>query len=166
MTSITAEHPVLFVMENWEDENPKNIYVIGRKLATYAMLPGEEKWVMPIGNFELHINIRLDDIFKLTNSRPYNVAKRSVVRDCKITDFEKFNVDLFEYHSKDDLSSMDYIYLNQDSRFKNYQPIQYDVIETPTGGRLNQSDGKKIPLLHLMELIRLLHRLSNLTAFL
>jgi len=158
VTSITAEHPVLFVMENWEDENPKNIYVIMRKLSTYRMMPGEESWAMPIGNFELHIKLTQDDFWRVTD--------RLAKRDLKITDLQNFEIDLFEYNSKDDLSSRSYIYLNQDSRFKNYQPIQYDVIETPTGGRLNQSDGKKIPLLHLMELIRLLHRLSNLTAFL
>lgn len=117
---------------------------------------------MPIGDFELHIKLTQEDFWRVTD----NLAKRDAVRGLKITDLEKFDIDLFEYHSKHDLSSRSYIYLNRDLRFKDHKPIQYDVIETPTGGAINQSDGKKMPLLPLMELIRLLHRLSNLTAFL
>lgn len=149
-------------MDNWEDEFEKNIYVIRRKLSTYKMLPGEGSWVFNIGSFILQVKLLTDDYWKVTN----HGNNRNALSEARIIDYEKFDIDLYEDYRKDDPSMRKYVYLNQDSRFKNYIPIQYDVIETPTGGRINMSDGKKMPLLHLMELMRLLHRLSNLTAFL
>jgi hypothetical protein len=148
-------------MENWEDENPKNIYVIMRKLATYSMAAGERDWIFEIGHFMLVVRLLSEDYWKVT-SHGIDIA---ALRKIHITDFKGFEVLLYESSSRDP-SLRNHVYLNQDPRFKDYQPIQYDVIETPTGGRINQSDGKKMPLLPLMELIRLLYRLSNLTAFL
>jgi hypothetical protein len=49
-----------------------------------------------------------------------------------------------------------YIYLPQDDRFGNYHPIKY-------GGY--NSNGKCMPLAQLCELVKYLHKLSNLKAF-
>jgi hypothetical protein len=148
-------------MENWEDEFEKNIYVIKRKLTTYRMLPGEGQWTFNIGSFTLNVKLVSDDYWKVTN----HGNDRPKLSEARIIDFEKFDVDLYEKKRKDDDVAA-YVYLTRDPRFKDHLPIQYDVIETPTGGRLNMSEGKNMPQLQLMELMRLLHRLSNLTAFL
>jgi len=57
------------------------------------------------------------------------------------------------------------INLLKDIRFKNYDPIMYNTIKTPTGGLLNFSDGRDMPIKHLCALVRYLHRLNDLKAF-
>ena len=148
-------------MERFEDENPKNLYVIRRKLSTYKMLPDERHWDFRIGHFQLLVSLTTDDNWKISN---YG-NDFTKFPDLRIINYEKFNVNLYE-DTNADPSVRIFIYLNRDPRFKNYDQIHYDVIHTPTGGKINQSDGNNMPLLQLMELIRLLHRLSNLTAFL
>lgn len=143
-----------------KEENQKNIYVIKRNLSTYKMLPGERSWTLNIGQFRLSIKLCIDDYWGVT-AHGNNVVALSHVN---IIDFDIFDIDLTECANKEDNIGK-YVYINRDHRFKDYLPIQYNVIETPTGGRINQSDGKNIPLLHLMELIRLLYRLNNLAVF-
>lgn len=131
----------IFIMELFEDENPKNIYVIKRKLAQlHATAPGL---------YELDIKP-----YKIRIRTPNPAQVDSILRH------ETVNVDLIEMSNTD----MKWISLLDDSRFKNYKPIQYNVFEGPNG-IVNLSNGKDMPLLHLCELIRLLYRLSNLTAF-
>jgi hypothetical protein len=146
-------------MERWEDDNPQNLYVIRRKLSTYKMLPGGTNWEFRIGCFFLVVNLISDDYWKITNQG--NSPER--LSNIRITDQEKFHVDLYEDFNHS--SSRNFLYINKDFRFKDHQPIQYNVIQTPTGGQINQSDGRNMPLLQLTELIRLLHRLSNLAVF-
>lgn len=140
-------------MDNFEDNNPQNIYVIKRKLTTYRKEPGVSYWLLSIGPFELKIKPNGDYWALLVDG------------DDSIIKHDTFHVDLYENLSKSDLSKKQFIYLNRDSRFKDYEPIQYNILKTPTGGIINLSDGKDMPQLHLFELIRLLYRLSNLTAF-
>lgn len=56
------------------------------------------------------------------------------------------------------------ISLLHDERFSNYEPIRYNTIITPNG-IINIGDGGGMPIDTLCELIRYLHRLNNLTAF-
>ena len=51
-----------------------------------------------------------------------------------------------------------YIDLEKDTRFKNYKPIKYSEYS-------GYSTGKEMPLLNLCELVKYLHRLSGLSAF-
>lgn len=129
-------------MELFEDENPKNLYVIKRKLAQlHATSPGL---------YELDVKP-----FKVRIHTPYPPPQvDSILRH------EKVDVDLIELNNKD----KKWISLREDSRFKDYKPIQYNVFEGPNGS-INLSTGKEMPILHLCELIRLFYRLSNLTAF-
>lgn len=132
-----------------KDENAKNIYVIRHKLGNLKPCRGSGgRWEYGIGQFNVVIFVY--DIGDVPRDQADNLLK-----------FEKVDVVLNEF-TKDGAASS--VRLNDDSRFKNYEPIQYNVIESP-GGRINLSNGDKMPILHLCELIRYLHRLSNLTAF-
>jgi len=138
-----------------KEENQKNIYVIKHKLAELKHWPNNYDWEWKIGDFRVVIGPCNDDLRAMQKPDPND----SVVKH------EKLDVTVYE-SSKLNPQLSSYVDLRDDSRFKNYQPIQYNVIETPTGGRINLSNGKDMPLIKLCELIRYLHRLSNLTAFL
>ncbi len=134
-------------MDTFEDDNPKNIYVIRRKLA--ALKPNRGHYEYPVGNYTVHI---------------YTYATQDVPtgEESDLLKHEKLHVVLNET-SKSGVT--DSISLRDDPLFKDYEPIQYHVITTPTGGKINLSNGEDMPIGHLCELIRYLHRLSNLKAF-
>jgi hypothetical protein len=137
-------------METFEEDNPKNIYVIRRKLAALKAVRGHYEY--PVGNYTVHIyTYSIQDVPDNLSSEEDNLLKH-----------EKFHV-VLNVTTKSGVTSS--ISLRDDPLFKDYEPIQYDVISTPTGGRINLSSGENMPIGHLCELIRYLHRLSNLTAF-
>lgn len=132
-----------------KDENAKNIYVIRHKLGLLKPCQGNTgRWEYGVGPFNVVIFA-------------YDVGDTPPNQADNLLRFEKVDVVLNEF-TKDGTASS--VRLNDDPRFKNYEPIQYNVIESPSG-RINLSSGDKMPILHLCELIRYLHRLSNLTAF-
>lgn len=134
-------------MDTFEDDNPKNIYVIKRKLADLKPYGGH-RWEMSIGNFTVVMF-------------PYETGDVPPGQVDTPVRHEKLSVVLNERTKGGTTSSVS---LRDDQRFKNYEPIQYNVIETPNG-KINLSNGDNMPLLQLCELIRYLHRLSGLTAF-
>jgi hypothetical protein len=132
-----------------KDENAKNIYVIRHKLGNLKPCHGNTgRWEYGVGPF--NVVIFAYDIGDVPPNQADNLLR-----------FDKVDVVLNEFTKDGSASS---VRLNDDPRFKNYEPIQYDVIESPSG-KINLSNGNKMPILHLCELIRYLHRLSNLTAF-
>lgn len=132
-----------------KEENAKNIYVIRHKLGGLKPVAGRsDRWEYAVGNFI--VVMYCYDIQETPPSQIDNPLKHT-----------HLDVILNEY-KKDGTGNK--VSLRDDPRFKNYEPIQYNVIESP-GGRLNLSNGDKMPVPHLCELIRYLHRLSNLTAF-
>lgn len=136
-----------FVMGTFEDDNPKNIYVIRHKLA--ALKPVRGHWQYPVGNYTVHIySYAMQDV-------PNSVEEDNILA-CKAV-----NV-VLNVTTKSGITSS--ISLRDDPLFKSYEPIQYNVIESP-GGKINLSNGDNMPIAHLCELIRYLHRLSNLKAF-
>lgn len=140
-----------FYMDNTLDkeENAKNIYVIRHKLGLRKPVHGNSgRWEYAVGNFNVVMFA-------------YDTGDVPPSQQDSILRFETVDVVLNEF-TKDGTASS--VRLNDDPRFKNYEPIQYNVIESP-GGRINLSNGNKMPILHVCELIRYLHRLSNLTAF-
>lgn len=136
----------LFTMDTFEDDNPKNIYVIRRKLAALKQVRGHYEY--HVGNYTLHMYIHA--IQDIPPGEEVNLLRA-----------ERLNVVLNETTKSGTTSSLS---LRDDPLFKNYEPIQYNVIESP-GGRINLSTGDSMPIHHVCELIRYLHRLSNLTAF-
>jgi hypothetical protein len=132
-----------------KDENAKNIYVIRHKLGNLKPCQGNTgRWEYGVKPFNVVIFA-------------YGAGDTPPSQADNLLRFEKVDVVLNEF-TKDGTASS--VRLNDDPRFKDYEPIQYNVIETPSG-RINLSNGDKMPILHLCELIRYLHRLSNLTAF-
>jgi len=132
-----------------KEENVKNIYVIRHKLGNLKPCQGNTgRWEYGVKPFNIVIFA-------------YGIGDVPSLQEDNLLRFEKVDVVLNEFTKEGTASS---VRLNEDPRFKDYEPIQYDVIESP-GGRINLSNGNKMPILHLCELIRYLHRLSNLTAF-
>ncbi len=140
-----------FYMDNTLDkeEYAKNIYVIRHKLGLLKPVYNRgDRWEYKVGNF--NVVMFAYEVGDVRSEQPGNILR-----------FEEVDVVLNEF-TKDGTASS--VRLNDDPRFKNYEPIQYNVIESP-GGKINLSNGNGMPILHLCELIRYLHRLSNLTAF-
>jgi hypothetical protein len=133
-------------MDTFEDDHPKNIYVIRRRLAD--LKPIGSRWEFVIGNFTVVMfPYEVGDVPPDQVDTPVRHKELSVVLNEK---------------SKNGTTSS--VSLRDDHRFKHYEPIQYNVIETPSG-KINLSNGDHMPILQVCELIRYLHRLSNLTAF-
>lgn len=134
-------------MDTFEDDYPKNLYVIRRKLSRLRKPEGYADWHVFVGDFTLSIVPCHDEDDR---DKP------------SILDYQRVDVNLTESSKQGNKSFID---LRSDQRFSSYKPIMYDVYETPTGGLVNWSDGHKMPIVHLLELIKLLHRLAGLTAF-
>lgn len=136
-------------MERFEDENPKNLYVIRRKLAELRPIRGAGHYEYVVGRYTVHIFSY--GIQEAPSTDPAdNLVKH-----------ESVNVVLNETDKSGAVSS---ISLRDDPPFRSYQPIWYDVIETPNG-KINMGNGDRMPINALCELIKYLHRLTNLTAF-
>ena len=136
-------------MENFEDNNPKNLYVIRRKLATLKKPVGFGDWKLTIGPFDLSI------------LPPYGTGYGPEPKADYIIQLEKVDLNLREMDAR---GNSLYLSIREDPRFKNYKPIMYNTFEGPNG-IVNMSDGHGMPILQLMELIKYLYRLANLTAF-
>lgn len=130
-----------------QEEYAKNIYVIRHKLADLKPI-NNSRWEYPVGRFNVVMY-------------PYQIQDTPHHQYDNIIKHEKLSVVINETTKSGSTSS---ISLRDDPRFKNYEPIQYNVFESPLG-KINLSNGDNMPILHLCELIRYLHRLSNLTAF-
>lgn len=130
-----------------QEQFAKNIYVIRHKLGELKLISGH-RWEYQVGQYT--VNMYPYDIGDIPPADADNILKRETV-----------SVVLNERSKLGVVSS---ISLRNDSRFKDYEPIQYNVIDSP-GGRINLSNGDNMPLTHLCELIRYLHRLTNLAAF-
>jgi hypothetical protein len=133
-----------------QPENNKNIYVIRHKLNDLKRLPWSNRYELQVGPFVVKI-------FPDGHGDP--------TQHQYITQYEEVDVGVYEPYRSDDGTTLEQLLsLRDDPRFKNYRPIQYNVIET-SNGSINLSDGNKMPIHHLCELIRYLYRLANLTAF-
>lgn len=129
-----------------EDEDPKNIDVIRRKLAALKVERGH--YMYHVGGYTLHMYIH--EIQDVPPEGEMNLGYA-----------DRINVVLNETTKSGVTSS---ISLRDDPLFKNYEPIQYNLIQTPNG-KINLSNGDSMPIHHVCELIRYLHRLSGLKAF-
>lgn len=134
--------------DNFEEsinDDVKNLYVIKKRLSDVKMNKH--------GYFEYFVgNSYLIKIYPLEKF-PTPVET--------ITLNEKVNIFLYKltkFHQNPNLLTEEFIDISSDSNFKNYQPIQYT--NPPS-----LSNGKKIPILQLCELVKYLHRLANLKVF-
>lgn len=76
----------------------------------------------------------------------------------RITHHEKLDISLYESKRGETDVYFALVDLEKDLRFINYQPIKYNKY-------VGLSSGIDIPIIHLCELIKYLHRLCNLTSF-
>jgi hypothetical protein len=132
-----------------KEEHAKNLYVIRHKLGDLKSSP----WG---GHFEWQIGHYRVKIFG---------AKHGDPQPKYITQCETVDVHVYEVSKREDKHEEEkMIDLIEHPLFKNYKAIQYDVITTPNG-TINRSDGRKIPIGQLCELIKYLHRLVKLAIF-
>lgn len=126
----------------------KNTYVIRRKLAELRKLPTENHFEYWVGDkFRVRIHIR--DIQDLGHHDD---------KDASILHYDKVDVDVYDLKRiVNGVKEERYIYLEKDSRFNNYKPIQYK--------QYGVLDGREMPINILCELIKYLHIISKLTAF-
>jgi hypothetical protein len=127
------------------DDDVKNLYIIKRRLSEvkrnrhgyFEYFVGDSYVVkiFPIGLF-------LKPPATVTHYKIMDITLYSLSRDKK--DPARWN----ENH----------IRLDSDPTFKNYKPIQYAEFEW-------NNNGHNMPILHLCELIKYLHRLTNLKVF-
>lgn len=142
-----------------KEESAKNIYVIKHKLGGLTRGPTENHFEWPIGHFVVKIYPKeIQDLQSAYVYLPPPTGKTAKQPDC-ILRHDHVDVHVTEFSPNDNGGT--YINLNTDPRFRDFKPIQYHV-----AGNINLGDGRNMPILHLCELIRYLHRLSNLTAFL
>lgn len=140
--------PFLLIIMEDINQYVKNTYVIRRRLAELRRLPGESCFNYWVGKFRVRIwTERIQD-----TSKEYDDHYDSIVSNLLV------DVSLYEEgrDAKGDKTE-NYIYLDRDSRFANYQAIQYK--------QYGNSDGREMPIQNLCELIRYLHIISKLSAF-
>jgi len=130
------------------NENTRNLYIIRRRLSERTKRPGVNYFDYYVGNFLVKI-----DPNRIQDHKDWGP-------DDRITHHDVLDVSLYEFKRHSDGKSYEtYIDLERDSRFKSYQPIKYKEFA-------GYSTGAEMPINHLCELIKYLHRLSNLSAFL
>lgn len=122
----------------------KNTYVIRRRLAELRRLPGESCFNYWVGKFRVRIWTHGIQELPTDVSNDYD----------NIVSYLLVDVSLYE---EDRDKNETYIDLIRDSRFANYKPIQYK--------QYGNSDGREMPIQNLCELIRYLHIISKLSAF-
>lgn len=129
------------------DRYEDNIYVIKRKLSFLKRLHGNSHFEYRTGRFIVKIfTCRIQDVNPLNDD---SILQHSIV-DVLLYEIPKEFVDSTSYSVSVSIS------LERDIRFANYQPIKYKAFN---------SNGDEMPILHLCELIRYLHKLNKLSAF-
>jgi hypothetical protein len=126
----------------------RNTYVIRRKLAELRQHPDNNCFEYWVGDKYL-VKIFTHRI----QNQGQDPATDSIVHHAA--------VDVNVYDLKRDSSGIlqaNYIYLEKDLRFSNYEPIKYK--------QYGWSDGQEMPIDQFCELIKYLHIISKLHAFL
>lgn len=139
------------------DDNPKNLYVIKHRLSDLRKSPSGNCFYYEVGNFVVKIfTSRIQDV------KPMAIYKDYTKEDAeeRVTHYETVDVCLYEWvrqaHSDSQYESM--INMDVDERFSSYAPIQHVF-------PYRHGTGVEMPIINLCELIKYLHRLSNLSAF-
>lgn len=135
-------------MKDFNDET-NNLYVIRRRLAELVKPPGGSCFHYYVGNFI--VKIFTDRVQDHVFHGPDDRITRHDIVDIILVEIKRFV-------GGNGATTEEFIGLEQDSRFKNYQPIKY-------AEWAGYSHGREMPIHHLCELIKYLHRLSNLSAF-
>lgn len=131
------------------NENTNNTYVVRRRLAELTRYPHTPYFHYYIGQFNLKMfTVRIQDH---TDYGPDDRITHHDVVDVYVYETKRFQGSESEKYDEQ-------IDLEQDSRFKNYAPIKYKEWA-------GYSTGKEMPIEHLCELVKYLHKLAKLSAF-
>jgi hypothetical protein len=125
------------------DENTRNLYLIRRQLADTKKNIDTQRFDFYVGDWHLIID-----------PNPF-MEHVDYGDDDRITKHELLDVYLYEKNKLNNDSN--YISLDLDYRFIGYKPIKYN--------EYGSSNGERIPINHLCELVKYLYRLSNLSVF-
>jgi hypothetical protein len=134
-----------------KEEHAKNIYVIKHKLADLKMPPYTNHYEWQIGSYLIKM-FPTQDQDHLGEPPQY------------LTQYEKVDVQVYKVSKRKGNNQEKIIDLQSDPLFCKYRPIMYNTFEGPHG-TVNLSNGRDMPMYHLCELIRYLHRLANLAVF-
>lgn len=129
-------------------DNTKNLYAIKHKLSELKKTNGHH-FQYYVGGFLIQI---FTDRIQENSSPPDDCITLHQIVDINLSERVRL--------SGEDMPSFSYdiVDLTRDSRFRDYLPIKYtDPIAL--------SNGREMPIMILCELIKYLHRLSNLSAF-
>lgn len=136
------------------EDDPKSLSLIRSNLSSLSMIHKVyAHYEYTVGNFELCIDTPVS--WALWRSNPNDI---SIDKNDRITNYDTVQVQLYEWLHEETKHLFKFVHLEQDAQFAGYQYIKY----TKPG----HNRGKNMPIANLCELIRYLHRLSNLTAFL
>lgn len=130
-------------------EDTNNLYVIRHRLADLTKPAYSSCFHYYVGSFIVKIFT--------TRVRDHNFGGS----DERITHYDVVDINLVEikrFAGGDGATTEEFINLEKDTRFKDYKPIKYKEWA-------GYSDGREMPIEHLCELVKYLHRLSNLSAF-
>lgn len=131
------------------NDNTRNTYIIRRKLAELRKRPDENYFDYWVGD-KFRVLIYTREIQDLGNDDPNDRILSHATVDVSVYDVKKMP-DGF-------LSTTNFIYLDKDSRFTNYEPIQHL--------KYSKATGRQMPINNVCELIKYLHIISKLTVFL
>lgn len=131
-------------------ENAKNFYLARRQLAELKCREHESQFTYYVGNFILRIQTDVT----CSHNRPLIEENTYVYVDDNI--LKHTTVEVYPYEVIRGVEQ--YITLDMDPRFKNYEPIRY-------AGPYDRNVGSKMPINALCELIKYLSKLSDLSAF-
>ena len=124
----------------------KDIVAIEQHLSQVRLPTGRHFFWYSVGDFAIWIHPCRSDGFG------------SFCETDRITQYEKVDIALYENRRQEDgYLCLEGVDLEYDIRFAHYQPIKYshEVLST----------GTDMPVTHLCQLIKYLHRLCHLTAF-
>ncbi len=137
------------------EDNPKNIYVIKHRLGELKKHPSDTCFHYYVGDF-------IVKIFTHQIQEVNDAAIMAQSEDC-LTKHDKVDVNLYEWQRRSKVSHETryetMLNMDQDPRFKDYAPIKHGA------QYMRPETGVGMPLLNLCELIKYLHRLSNLAVF-
>lgn len=151
------------------DDNPKNLYVIKHRLSELKKYPADSCFHYHVGDFIVKIFTHKlqesNDVYHQMAQWVVDPDKdwnRNESPDDCITKHDKVDVNLYEWQRSTSSHETRWeviINMDVDSRFKDYQPIKHSA------KYMFNETGIGMPILNLCELIKYLHRLSNLTVF-
>lgn len=129
------------------NEYTNNIYIIKRRLSELKRAGIYTCFRYCVGDF----------VLKIFTAESYPL--KEPFQDKNILQYQAVDINLYEYKRLNNgILAEQPVNLDSDIRFKDYKPIKYIV-------PMNSLPWRHMPIIKLCELIKYLHKLTNLAAF-